>query len=294
MTKRAFALVLLGGAAILAATYALPPEEPILPKLSREQCREAAARFLGVAANELAGGGNAAVWEMPTAARPPRYGFRLAYPPEVDVDEALRLAGRALVVVDGWSGEVVTAEYEGRRYEIGDKHLDEKEARAIAATYLEHHWVHWPRARFLSATEPVRFPPASGSARAPEQSLRWVVEENGIRTGNADVTLNLSTGEVIGYAQHYYSAEGLGPARLNREQAVGRGLAWLAAGRWGAAHSTEAYLATRWRNGRVQLVWSVWLRVSTQPVGPGGSPAPQYGVTLDAYTGEVLSEVIPG
>jgi len=296
MTKRAFALVLLGGAAILAATYALPPEQPILPKLSREECRQLAADFLGVAVEELDQGGHAVLWETPRDTRPPSYAFRLPYKDaEQGVRPEVRQFGRALVGVDGLMGTVTSAIYEGRRYEIGRQELGQAEGKAAAEIYLQKHWQYWAKARFLSATEAVRPSGVFQPATAPQQSFAWVVEENGIRTGHADVTMNLSTGEVIDYGQYYYSAQGLPPARLTKERPIREAFARVDKQARESTKLQDAFLATRWHKGEIGLVWVVWLETPSQGWTPPGVRPRMHtsGVMLDAYTGKVLWEDRP-
>jgi len=293
MTGRALALTVLGAAAILAATYGLPGERPVGPKLSREECRHIAAKFLGLAPAELSGDERAIAREAPSDTHPPLYAFVLPYPQGPQVTEVQRYEGRAVVEVDASTGEVRFAEFAARKYEIAGAEVGEERAKSMATAYLQRHWPHFPQARLLTASKPWRPGRLIKPPRAPQQHFCWVVEKNGIRLGRAEVTVNLSTSEVVSFSQTYYSAEGVRPAGVTREQAIREALARAPAKERGQAPIKDAYLATRWYKGQIGLVWCVWLSVpSGMPARPGERPdMREYGVTLDACTGEVLSEV---
>jgi len=260
-------------------------------ELSLEQCRRIAAEFLGVAAGELVprprGAKSESDWQ------PTTYAFILPHPKESQVEEWLRALGRAAITVEAQRGEVLNVDYEPRRYEIGQGQLSEAEAKGIADSYLETHWPHWTGARFYSATKPSTPNPAARPLRAPAQSFRWVVEENGIRVGEAGAQVNLSTGKVVSYTQHYYSAQGLPPARLSKQQAISALLERLDERQRASAKVQEAYLATCWYTGRVRLSWVIYAQAPARvPPGYRGKPPVRtQGLQLDAHTGEVYLEV---
>jgi len=292
MTRRAGVLLVIGLAAVVAVAYGPQAPTVVEPKFSAQQCQAIAADFLGVRAEELTRDERC---EGPSDRRPPRYAFWIPYGDTAPVREGQRLFGQVQVWVDGLSGEVVFAEHAPRRFEIGPQQLGQEEARRIAEGFLEAHWAHWHGARLQEAGSPMPLNQRSDFPTAPQQWFRWVVEEDGIRTGRAEVNLNLSTGEDIYYVQRYYSAQGLAPPRLTKEQAISEALGKLDSKRRQKAQFEEAYLATRWYKGDVGLSWQVRLRAPA-PVPdtfPGEPWMQSCGFTLDAYTGELLSQTGP-
>jgi len=299
MTARAGLLLALAGGAIVSATSGphgggAGREGAVEPKLSFEECRRIAARFLGVRPDELERNrwGPAATSDGTV---PPMFSFVLPYPPTADVEDWQRERGRVQIGVNAWDGQVEDADYPPREWETGSRRLTEDEAKAAAEAYLKAHWPQWGLARFLKARRQLDFP--STVKRAPEQSFEWVVEQRGIRVGWAFVTVNVTTGGVTRYAQWYYPADGLPPPRLSKDDAVkeaGKALAQLPDEQRGKTRLTECSLLTSWRSGKTVLVWKVTYFVPARTSrGYDEHMGREFTMMLDAHTGEVYHRLLP-
>lgn len=262
-------------------------------KLSLEQCRQRAAKFLGVAADELLPRTTGGVPKSAGDSHPTTYTFIVPYRQSAQVEDWERHLGRARIAVEAESGEVSSAWYEARRYEIGARALTEADAKAVAADYLEAHWAKWGDARFLSATKPWQPSRAPGPRLAPKQDFHWVVEEGQIRTGRGSVQVNLTTGKVLSYTQHYHSPQGLAPPRVSRQQAINALLNRLDKSQRVKASVQEAYLATRWYKGGIRLTWVVRADAPARmrPRYRGVPIVRSQILYLDAHTGKVYTRV---
>jgi len=262
----------------------------VVATVSEAEARRIAARFLDATADVL----QTQHFPPPRPGRtgPPFWRFVLPLAETAQVGDWQRELGAASIRVNAVNGQVMDVDYLSAKWQMGPGQLGEEEARRSAEAYLKARWPQWERARFLKGRQAQR--PSATEARAPQQSFEWVVEENGIRVGSAFVSVNLTTGDIIGYAQGFYSAAGLPPAKLTKEQALDRARAavpGLRAPAQEAARLTDAFLMTQWRSGKVVLVWR--LEVST----PGGTGGGQGGnrqegkhlILLDAHTGEVYA-----
>jgi len=263
---------------------------PQQAELSLDKCRQVAARFLGVPPETLEHPDWVVLREEPSDRHPP---WRVFTVPEADQTKGQAGQPRSAAVqvaVDASSGQVVSVTYFLRWRELGTKGLDEAEARALANDYMRTHWADAPESRFLRADAAYR-PAAHGTAQDPSsQQFFWVVEEGGIRTGQAGVSVNLTTGRVFQYGQHYYAAKGLPPARISKQEATKKALEVLRdEQRRAKARVTDTYLATTWYKGQVRLEWVVYLQAPYSAAS--GSHMEPYWVHLDAHTGQVYLRI---
>jgi len=295
MTRRAWVLGGTGLVVVLAVAYALQPEPQFEPKVSVQECGRVAAEFLGARPDELTRSGTVMLLERPSRRRPPIRVFVLPYLEAAEVQPWSRQEGRAWVIVDAWEGVVTAAEYPPRRYDLGTRELTEAEAKAAAQAFLTIHWAHWAEARFGSASPVRRFGQVFKPQRAPEQSFGWLVREGDIHLGGATVTVNLSTGQPVSYAQSYYPAHGLAPPQVTKQQAISEAVGRLDAGMREKAQVRDAYLGTRWYRGEIRLAWVVSFSAPAGPQGPPGQEphVHDYTVVLDAYNGEVYTSPLP-
>ncbi|MFQ6132077.1 MAG: hypothetical protein ACE5R4_08580 [Armatimonadota bacterium] len=291
MTRRRYVLKVLAAAVALGLPISSPTTDEA--ELSLDECRQRAAKFLGVTAGELAPRTAGSGAKRTSDLHPTTYTFILPYPKDAQVEQWQREVGRVSIVVEARWGRVTGVTYQRRRYEIGTRELTEADAKRIAAAYLKAHWPYWPDGRFYSATKPSRPGAAARPVPAATQSFHWVVEQDQIRLGQGSVHVNLTTGKAISYSQHYCSAEGLSPARVTKQQAINAALSKLDKQQRAKAKVEEAYLATGWYKGRVRLVWVVWVKAPARmpPSFRGTPPIRTHGLQLDAHTGQVYMEV---
>jgi len=291
MPARAWLLLVSVGVALGTATSGPPGQVKVGPRLSQDECRRIAADSLGVRPEDLQEKAGGVVEEVRTTS-PPFWVFTIPYKDSEQAEEWQRERGRVRIRVNAWDGQVMDVHYSARQLQVGEARLGEGDARRSAEAYLKSHWSPWPRARFLSAHREDN----KGTPFPPEWLLKWVAEENGIRVGLGDLTVNGTTGEVVEYSQRYYPAKGLPPPRLGQQDALRKAQQAVAEREPGVALEAElgdSYLMTTWRSGNVRLAWSVRLRAGARSAEGGQTPqrGRMYDVVLDAQTGEVYNIV---